>query len=342
MKCDIVIPVYNETALTRDCLDSIAANTDTPYRIILIDNASGDETKKFLECVAASYKDVTLIRNETNLGWVKAVNQGIKISASPYLCIMNNDTVVKTAGWLSKLIDIANISEDIGLVNPRFEIKSNIAKDEPYIEIDFCRGYCILIKRTIIDKIGGLDEAYGLGYYDDDDFSIRAIRAGFRCVRANNIVVEHLKDSTFSAIFKDEVRRELHEKNKQLFYKKWGRRLKIVFIITEAPDPEALKTTLLGLARRQHIVYLWNLTEPLKIKHTNIREKAVPAIFPIIACAFQLSLNAMKKAAKRYDLIFIDSPRLCLKLSKRHKAVHCVDVNTDANKLYQIVDSSAR
>ena len=139
---DIIIPVFNETAITKNCLDSIDANSDTPYRLILIDNASGEEAKSYLEDFARSHNNATLVRNEANLGWVKAVNQGIKLSKSPYICIMNNDTVVKTPGWLAKLTAVAEAAGDIGLVNPRFNSKSDNTKKEPYIEIDFCRGYC--------------------------------------------------------------------------------------------------------------------------------------------------------------------------------------------------------
>ncbi len=342
MECDIIIPVFNGTAITKNCLDSIAAKSDTPYRLILIDNASSEETKKYLEDYARASKNITLVRNEKNLGWVKAVNQGIKISTSSYICIMNNDTVVKTPGWLAKLIAVAEASGDIGLVNPRFDSKLDTAKGEPYIEIDFCRGYCVLIKRAVIEKVGGLDEAYGLGYYDDDDLSVRAIRAGFRCVRANDCVVEHLKDSTFSAIFEDKARKALHEKNKQLFYKKWGRRLKIVFIVTKASNRDSLKRVLLLLARRQHIVYLWNLTEPLGIKHINIRERSFPGILSSAIFTLTLYFNATKREAKHYDMVFVDDPQLGSKLSKNHPAVHFVDIDKDLDKVSQIVDSAAK
>lgn len=340
---DIIIPVFNETVLTRNCLESIVKNTDTPYHLILIDNASGEETEKYLEEFIKSNKNSMLVRNGSNLGWVKAVNRGIDISSSHYICIMNNDTVVRTSGWLAKLITAAEMSTDIGLVNPRFEAKNaSIAGNDPYIEIDFCRGYCVLIKRAVIDRIGALDEAYGLGYYDDDDLSVRAIRAGFRCIRANDVMVEHLKDSTFSAVFKDDARRELHEKNKQLFYSKWGKRLRIVFIATKASNRESLKEMLLILARRQHIVYLWNLAKPLGIKHINIRERAFPNVLSGVLLSLALSVNAAKKEAKRYNLVFVDDPRIGSKLSKSRLAVHDVSVDRDKDNICQIVDSAAK
>ena len=98
--CDIIIPVFDQLELTGRCLESIKARTGSPYRLILIDNASAGGTRDFLEGFRASNSNVTLIRNEENLGWVKAINQGMRLSTAPYVCIMNNDTVVRSDGWL--------------------------------------------------------------------------------------------------------------------------------------------------------------------------------------------------------------------------------------------------
>ena len=171
--CDIVIPVFNKPDITAVCLDSIIKHTHSPHRMILIDNGSDENTKKLLADFKASHNNVLLIRSEDNLGWVRAVNRGIELSKAPYVCIMNNDTVVETDDWLTKLIGIAETEPGIGLVNPEFgDEKKAISparhSARPFVEIDFCRGYCIVIRRAVIDKIGGLDEAYGLGYYDDD------------------------------------------------------------------------------------------------------------------------------------------------------------------------------
>ena len=144
--CDIIIPIFNALELTKGCLESIKAATRSPYSLILIDNGSSDETHNFLEDFKSSSGNVALIRNNENLGWVKAVNQGLKASKSDYACIMNNDTVVRTDDWLARLIEIAERDGSIGLVNPTFSTKKAASKI-PYTEIDFCRGYCMLIKR---------------------------------------------------------------------------------------------------------------------------------------------------------------------------------------------------
>lgn len=341
-RCDIIMPIFNRLNLTRNCLESIRLHTHSLYNMILVDNGSDAETKNFLDDFKSSNENVLLVHNQNNLGWVRAVNRGLELSTSPYICLMNNDTVVRTDDWLFRLIEIANSDPAIGLVNPRFETKARAVIDGPFIEIDFCRGYCMLIKRQVVEKIGLLDESYGLGYYDDDDYSVRAIRAGFKCIMANDVLVEHIGDSTFSALFQKDARAALHDKNKMLFYSRWGRRLRLVFIITGESDRNTLSGILFSLARRQHIIDLWNLTRPLSLSHINIREKAFPARFHTLIFSLNLFLNSLKRRSKRYDIIFIDSPRQNSVLSRAGRHTYRVDIGSDADRIYEIVDSASR
>ena len=116
--CEIIIPVWNQLERTRRCLTSILAHTRAPYRLLLIDNASEKPTQQFLEQFRRKgLCPVTLIRNEENLGNVKAVNQGIRISNAPYVCALDNDTMV-FRGWLEKMIEAAESRKEIGIVNP--------------------------------------------------------------------------------------------------------------------------------------------------------------------------------------------------------------------------------
>jgi GT2 family glycosyltransferase len=341
-QCDIIIPVLNRAGLTRNCLRSIEGLTHTPHRIILIDNGSDRETREFLENYKISSPDAVLVRNETNAGWVKAVNQGMRLSSSPYVCVMNNDTAVKTDDWLARLMEIAKSEPDIGLVNPRFDLKRRAFSERPFVEVDFCRGYCVLIKRKVIETIGMLDEAYGLGYYDDDDYSVRAIRAGFRCVRARDVSVLHVGDSTFTDLFRDGKRRALHEANKRLFYSKWGRRLRLVLIITQEREREAIARTAFMLARSQHIVYLWNAASPMTLAHINIRETAFPQFFSRALFAISLSLNRKKSPSKRYDAVLTDNWGLSVGLSKIVPRAYYFNFENDVARIFETIDALAR
>jgi GT2 family glycosyltransferase len=113
VSCDIIISVWNKKELTRQCLDSIFANTHCEYKIIIIDNASDQPTAAYLDEVPREYPDkVTIIRNRDNLGNTKAANQGIVASRADYVCILDNDTFV-CDGWLDEMVRIAESSKDI-------------------------------------------------------------------------------------------------------------------------------------------------------------------------------------------------------------------------------------
>jgi GT2 family glycosyltransferase len=99
----IVVPLYNNLAFTKEFIDSVILNTTPEFEIIFIDNASTDETKNYLNSILTSNQNVKVILNENNLGFPKAVNQGIQAAKGKYILIANNDIVV-TEGWLEKLI----------------------------------------------------------------------------------------------------------------------------------------------------------------------------------------------------------------------------------------------
>lgn len=309
LPCDIIIPVYNRLQLTKDCLESILRNTDSPYSIILIDNGSDSDTRVYLDGFMASHDNLTMIRNGINLGWVKAVNQGIAISKSPYVCIMNNDTIVRTEGWLAKLEKILQDGPAIGMVSPLFDAKKRPAYREAFIETDYCRGHCFMIKREVMNKIGPLDEAFGLGYYDDVDYSFAAAKAGYHSVMASGIVVEHVRNSTFSSVMDGRKIAELQEKNRAYLESKWGRRLRLVFITDGRIDLPKAAGLLFAVARRGHYIYIWNTGKPLGLAHTNMVEKRFPAIISAAVFSVALAINRLKDPKKRYDeVIYLRSP----------------------------------
>lgn len=304
LSCDIIIPVYDRLELTKNCLESILLNTGSPYTIILIDNGSGSDTRSYLDSFMASHDRVTLIRNSSNLGWVKAVNQGMAISKSPYVSIMNNDTVVRTAGWLEKLIKILQDGRAIGMISPIFDTKVRSVYEGEFVETDYCRGHCVVIKREVIERIGPLDEAFGLGYYDDVDYSLSAAKAGYHSVMANHVIVEHVRNSTFSSVLNDGKIAELQEKNRKYLESKWGRRLRLVFITGGDIDIPKAVGLFFASARRGHYVYIWNKGKVLGLAHTNMVEKKLPGIFSRPVSLMMLAINKMKDPKKRYDRVF--------------------------------------
>src|SRR3989338_713527 len=161
-KCDIIMPVWNQLDATKECVDSIIRHIDYPCRLIVIDNGSHKETAAYLNGLKIQDNmDIFLIRNIENVGFVKAVNQGIKQSDSPYICVMNNDTIV-TEGWLKEMVDIMETNPQIGLLNPSSNTSGQFPANGQTVdeyarslkqckseiqELYTCRGFCMLIKR---------------------------------------------------------------------------------------------------------------------------------------------------------------------------------------------------
>jgi GT2 family glycosyltransferase len=245
--CDIIIPIWNQVALTQRCLKALREKTRTAYRLILVDNGSGEETRKYLESLAEEPSwPGFLIRNEENRGYIRAVNQGLKISTAPYICLLNNDIVV-TAGWLERLIEFAGAHPEAGLVNPQQNhdpgkpmpgdlegfAATQVRAPGQWMELDHCTGGCLLIKREVIEKIGFLDESYGQGYYEDNDYSRRAQRAGYRCLRLLDTYVWHDIEGSFK---EDPKRGEKRGKNEALFHSRWEKPLRIIYPIHEGID----------------------------------------------------------------------------------------------------------
>ena len=202
-----------------------------------------------------------------NLGFVKAVNQGLKISRAPYVCVMNNDTV-PGPGWLERMVEFAETHRDVGLINPQCNghndktiekyAESLYVNKGKYMEMNQCQGYCMLVKREVIEKIGYLDESFGVGGYDDTDYSMRAHKAGYRCAAIYDAYVYHRQHASFD---KAGDREEWVSKNKKIYYGKWGAHLRIgVALSMKNSDENSLSKAInlaYGLMREWSWVYLW-------------------------------------------------------------------------------------
>jgi GT2 family glycosyltransferase len=257
--CDIIIPIWNQLEYTKKCIEAIKANTDYPYRLILIDNASEDSARIYLENLKETRCDVILIRNEENLGFVKAVNQGLKISSAPYVCVLNNDTI-PAPGWLNAMVDFAENHPNAGLINPLCNghgemtlsdyAKSLAGNRGVYMEMNQCQGFAMLMKREVLTNIGYLDESFGIGGYDDTDYSMRAHLAGYKSVAVYDSYVYHRLHASFD---KAGNRESWVKRNRKIYYDKWGRHLRVGFIIKSGNDNGVLSDRLVkfayGLAR---------------------------------------------------------------------------------------------
>lgn len=247
----IIVLTYNGLKYNREFIDSVTAFTKSPYELIVVDNASTDGTVKYLKNLAGKNSKVKLILNDTNLGFPKAVNQGIKASSGNYILIANNDIVV-TEGWLERMINAAESSPLIGIVGPISNSVSGVQLDKNakyknmpemhkyakklrkqnagnYYEFPRVAFLCTLIKKEVIDKIGGLDERFSPGNYEDDDFCLRAQKAGYKAVIAKEVFIHHYGSKSFKADGEQKYAERLRI-NEQKFVDKWGATIEEIWL----------------------------------------------------------------------------------------------------------------
>ncbi|MGB2706245.1 MAG: glycosyltransferase family 2 protein [Candidatus Omnitrophota bacterium] len=246
LTCDIVIPVWNRLEDTRDCVESIERNTLFPYRLIIIDNASGEKAAAYLRDLAERrHERVLLVKNEKNEGFVKAVNYGISLSKSEFVCILNNDTLV-AYGWLGEMVKVIDKNPSIGIVNPTSNTlgqkigreiaytsaeknKARIKKESGlFVDLGSAFGFCMLVRKKVFDEIGLLDQVYGMGNFDDTDFSLRAKKKGYKTVRSFASLVYHKEQRSFNLIksFGSDFR-----KNRAIFESRWGATERVIVVM---------------------------------------------------------------------------------------------------------------
>ena len=239
----IIVVTYNNLALTKDCINSILAHSDYDnIEVIIVDNASTDETVGYLRDLVAGRDNFKLIANETNRGFAAANNQGLSVASGQYLTLLNNDTYV-TGGWIQTLVNHLKRNGEIGIIGPVTNNIGNEAKIEieysdmeemaerssVYIrfhlgdlkEIRTLAFFCVMIPRATFERVGFLDEVFGRGFFEDDDYCRRVEQEGLKIVLAEDVFVHHYLSASFDKIVQSE-RKELFLKNKAIYEKKWG------------------------------------------------------------------------------------------------------------------------
>ena len=238
----IVILSLNQSEWTRACLESIRKHSTLPYEIILVDNGSSSRTISALLDFTVNDPRISVILNARNKGFAGGNNQGMALAQGDYILLLNNDTLV-TAEWLEGLVKVFADYPKVGIVGPMSNhvagpqlVESarygNITEMEAFasrwrkdncgttFSVPAVIGFCMLVRRRVIDAIGGLDELFGVGNFEDIDYCYRAFLADHEIRVARDVFIHHQGSLTFKAENVDYVR--LMKKNWELFKAKWG------------------------------------------------------------------------------------------------------------------------
>ncbi len=219
----IIVLTHNALSYTRRCIESLLDHTEKHHELILVDNASTDRTPHYLQELAAEHSQIRIILNEKNLGLTGGSNVGMAAAEGDNIVLLNSDVVV-TAGWLDKLLDAAEKNPRAGLLGP---MANNVTGSQRISLLDYdeksmrglaefaatmahehngelqkttrLSGFCLLIKRELMARIGGLDECFGLGKFEDNDYCLRALIAGYEMLIVPSCFVHHFGSKSYEA-----------------------------------------------------------------------------------------------------------------------------------------------
>ncbi len=222
---DVVIPVYKGFGYTRACLYSVlSALCESDFEVVVVNDASPeDDIVRFLRELEGMGL-VRLIENEENLGFVESVNAGMALHAERDVILLNSDTTVYP-GWIDRIVAAGRRDGRVATITPfsnnaticsypvtakdnphdlevpsadldRLAARAN--RDAPLVEVPTGVGFCLWIRRKALDELGLFDaQTFGLGYGEENDFCMRAMRAGWRNVLLTDTYVEHYGSVSF-------------------------------------------------------------------------------------------------------------------------------------------------
>ena len=226
---DVVVCVHNALEHVQQCLSSVVARTTVDHRLIVVNDGSDATTTEWLREFTANQAGVELIETNGPLGYTCAANQGLRASSATNVVLLNSDTVVPRL-WLEEMLECMASDDSLGIVGPLSNAASwqsvpeRVGPDgrwavndlptgynvDEFAELvwlmsrrqfpraDFINGFCFMINRQVIDRIGYLDEEnFPRGYGEENDYCLRAKDAGFELAIADHCFVYHAKSKSF-------------------------------------------------------------------------------------------------------------------------------------------------
>ena len=243
----IIIPCHNGLALTEGCLVALLETLPLGFQgeIIVVDDASTDDTAARLKKWAAADKRVRVIRNRKNAGFLTSANRGAAAAKGEFLVFLNNDTV-PLPGWLPRLLRVFRDHPDAGAVGGRLIFPdgtlqeaggmifrdgsaAHFGRDDHHLDapeynfirpVAYCSGALLATPRALFAELGGFDRGYKPAYYEDTDYCFQIRAAGRRVYYQPEATVVHLEGASCGTDLSKGTKR-YQEINARRFTKKW-------------------------------------------------------------------------------------------------------------------------
>jgi GT2 family glycosyltransferase/ubiquinone/menaquinone biosynthesis C-methylase UbiE len=240
VRVSIVIPVFNNLKFTLECLTALMLHSLGSYEIIIVDDASTDQTQQVLSYAS----HIVYIRNEKNLGFVHSCNRGAERARGKYLVFLNNDVQV-TENWLDSLLNTFEEHGDAGAVGPKILFPDGRLQeagalvnrdgtsrlvgvfDHPDLqrynytrEVMYCSGACLAVDAKTFKELGGFETSLAPAYCEDWDLAFRIRKRGLRVFyNPQSVVIHHLSASS-NAVGRD-FKTECIVRNQQKLSERW-------------------------------------------------------------------------------------------------------------------------
>ncbi|MHC1698558.1 MAG: glycosyltransferase family 2 protein [Geobacteraceae bacterium] len=292
---DIIIPVWNNPAETRECLAALVEHS-ADFRLILMDTGSDSATEQLLHDFAEFLDNrALLLRSERARGVVATVNRGLARAEAPLVVVMHSGTRVMP-GWLESIRE-ASLKTDAGIIVPPLKpicSGSSPAKKcgHPAGETDHGSFFALGLTRNLYTAIGGFDESLDGDVWCLKDYSRRADRAGFTTLRVAGPPILYRELITYGS---RERREKMLLKSIATYTARWGETQFFCAFFTSRTDQETLGKAFAAMvtaARRGHHffvfasppVYRQILSASLHLLHDAILVNKLSRFFPLQAC----------------------------------------------------------
>lgn len=236
----VVLGFRNFDRTTRPCLESLTPWFDDPeIEVLVVDNGSPDDSGQRTAQWCAGHPSVRCLLSDSNRGYAGGMNWGAAQANGQWLLLVNNDTVFPAGALDAMKRVIREAPDDVAMLGPVTNAAGNgqrlwkpQATHEEWLQIGAwlnanpthqlmptyrCDFFCIAIRRDVWNELGGLDLDFGLGYYEDFDFSLRLRKAGYRQMITEDVFILHVGSATFQG---NAAARALIKRNKKLLMTK--------------------------------------------------------------------------------------------------------------------------
>lgn len=268
---DVVLLTHQNAALTRRCVESVLADPSYPRTLVVVDNASTDETPELLDEIEREPETV-VVRNAVNAGFAAGLNQGIRAGSGRYVLVLNNDTELPRGALLGLANALAR-SKEVGLLGPVTNSIGNEAEVYvPYeagdkaeldawfrtlawqrfgmrFDLPVAALFAAVCRRAELEAVGGIPERYQVGMFEDDELSERFRAAGKRVVCAEDVFVHHAGAASFSTL-DPVVYQAIFDRNRRIFEAAtgatWQHQRYRIDKTRPAGDPDGIQVTEIG------------------------------------------------------------------------------------------------